>query len=162
MPLTTTGPTPTPRIFTDEQVQHILALTVTRYETLDLRTLCAELVALDEAQISMATAQMVTDLLTDADHGPEEEPTLLFLATILRPPTPIGMEEDPEWRTDRTLRCVSNAIALGLHIEGDGELVRVLLEDPDTVSPIEWDALVNTIDRLATAEENRTLATDAA
>ncbi len=144
--------------FTTEQVRHITTLVLTRYENLGLRALCAELAALDEAQITDETAQLITDLLTAADHGPEPEPTVAFLADILRPPTPIGMEEIPEWRTDRTLRCVSNALALGLHVEGDGGIVRLLLEDPDTVSPLEWDALIAVIDRRATSEDARALA----
>jgi hypothetical protein len=150
---TTTAPTaPTtlePSRFSDEQVRRITNLRIDRYERLGLRQLCEEIAALNDAAISDDTAQLIGELLAADDHGPEAEPSFTFLAGLMQPP---GPDEDPDWRTDRTLRCVSNAIALGLHREEGGALVRVLLEDPDEVVPAAWEPVYEEIMRRAVAE----------
>jgi hypothetical protein len=149
-PTATSSPTsPYPTRFSDEQVLRITNLVIDRYERLGLRQLVEEIAGLDETQIADDTAALISELLTAQGHGPEEEPTYTFLSGIMQPP---GPGEDPDWRTDRTLRCVTNAIALGLHVEEDGALLRVLLEDPDEVVPAEFAVVYDEIMRRAVAE----------
>ncbi|MEI7769713.1 MAG: hypothetical protein WCI67_06990 [Chloroflexales bacterium] len=138
-----------PTRFSDEQVLRITNLFIDRYERLGLRLLVEEIAGLDQTQIADDTAALISELLTAQGHGPEDDPTFTFLAGIMQPP---GPDEDPDWRNDRTLRCVTNAIALGLHVEEDGALLRVLLEDPDEVVPAEFAVVYDEIMRRAVAE----------
>ncbi|MEI8165798.1 MAG: hypothetical protein WCG26_05445 [Chloroflexales bacterium] len=153
--MTATTPTVTPRWFSERQAQRLTALVLAQCEALDIRPLVQLIVALDPTQIPDAAAQLIMEVLTAQDHGPEETPTFDFLGNLMVPPCPEGMDEDPDWRTDRLLRLVSNAIALGLHREDGGWIVRgFLLENPDT-APAEWETLKAEIFRRADIEEGR-------
>ena len=131
--------------FTDREAQRVAAL-IDRPVPLSLAELAREVAALDDACISDATAAFLIELLRAHHHGPAQPATVTALISLLQPPSPA--EEPEDWRTGRLLRAAATALALDLHREETGWMIRVLLEDPHDVVAAEWEDLVTQLAEL--------------
>lgn len=146
IPITTDPP-----ILNADQCGRLALLSLTWFETLAFPQLVEEIASLNPILISDEAAALISELLTAHDCGPEEPATFVGLRTLLTDPGPRSMV-DPVWTRQLQHRAAATAIALGLHLDDNGWMLRVLLEDPDDIPGPEWEGLLAELDRRAQAE----------
>jgi hypothetical protein len=145
-------PNPFPTRFSDEQAVIIADLVLSRFEALPIHILVAEIAGLNVREVSEPVAQLIRDLLAAHGHRPETLTWAALAGLVGRRPG-----KNTSTRVSRMLRAAATAIALGLHREGTGWMLRVILFDAAGMMQGDpaglFDELVRELDRRVVADQ---------
>lgn len=141
-------PNPSPTRFSDGQALLIADLALSHFEEVPIHRLLAEIVGLNRREIGEPVAQLLGELLEAGGHRAGAK-TWAALRALM---TAAGPDEDPADRISRLLNAAATGIALGLHREAQGEMLRCLIEALVRRRAASWRWLLREIDLRVLAE----------